>query len=942
MALAEDRIIHRFIKNISEYEQGGEYYNITIPADVQAYAIYPKEYGEKVGLYYVLGDDVHTYTEIRDGNGTFTSSKEYPVFTQDDINTINNKADISYVDAQIDIEKTRAESAENVITTALNDETARAVLEEDKLNKKIIAEQTRAEEAENTINNKLTAHIQDNNNPHLVTAEQLGLENVDNTSDLDKPISNAAKERFESIETDLLEEISRAEAKENEITNNLQIHIQNKDNPHSVTKAQLGLENVDNTSDLNKPISTATNAKFNEIIERLTSDEANAEVLEQSLNSHKIDFNNPHKVTKEQLNLGNVDNTSDLDKPISTATQNAINEKANKSTTLSGYGIIDAYTKDEINQKLTGAFHYKGSVESVENLPTDDNIQGDVYNVNSTGANYAWDGSKWDKLSETIDLTPYLKKEDADIKYITKDNFNSEISQINSNLDSKVNILDLSKVGSSNSYTDIDNKPQINSIELVGNKTLNELGIQAKGDYALKTELPTNISNLTNDAGFITKSVTDLDNYTLSENLATVAISGDYNDLTNKPQIPDIPENVSAFTNDAGYLTEHQDISMKADTSYVNTELAKKQNTLTFDDIPTNGSNNPVKSNGIYAELNSKQNIINGSDGEVLYYNRNGIISQSLLNEGMVVLSDEDLNLCKNSSPSFEEVFNNWKKFSHLNGVDNAKPTEMDDWQYNAELDTIVMPTNTESYCGYISPKSYSSYDIQIRLYSDQIDDDVIGLVAAFGVDSAGKEHTLSFLRTPWNNSGIYKWVCKVDHCTYDIGNSEYNQILLADKTSAITIPADASAGWSTATIGTGTIINMTRNGNVITAKCSQFNSSVLDENTLITIDLDELSSKYPVLNIFKGSAPWGYSTFSQPNSMYENILVTDPDGYIFDVKNNAVLQYDSKSKSWAVVKELDIFNIIGAGRLSYNKVTGKLFYCTGNSIFQIATNTNI
>ena len=41
----------------------------------------------------------------------------------------------------------------------------------------------------------------------------------------------------------------------------------------------------------------------------------------------------------------------------------------------------------------------------------------------------------------------------------------------------------------------------------------------------------------------------------ISPTLATVATSGDYNDLTNKPVIPTVPTNVSAFTNDAGYLT---------------------------------------------------------------------------------------------------------------------------------------------------------------------------------------------------------------------------------------------------------------------------------------------------------------------------------------------------------------------------------------------------
>lgn len=56
-------------------------------------------------------------------------------------------------------------------------------------------------------------------------------------------------------------------------------------------------------------------------------------------------------LTKADLGLGNVDNTSDLDKPISTATQEALDLKADKSTTLSGYGIVDTYTKSESDSK---------------------------------------------------------------------------------------------------------------------------------------------------------------------------------------------------------------------------------------------------------------------------------------------------------------------------------------------------------------------------------------------------------------------------------------------------------------------------------------------------------------------------------------------------------------------------------------------------------------
>jgi len=54
----------------------------------------------------------------------------------------------------------------------------------------------------------------------------------------------------------------------------------------------------------------------------------NADKIDAALSSHELDTNNPHDVTKTQIGLSNVDNTSDLDKPISTLTQTALNLKA--------------------------------------------------------------------------------------------------------------------------------------------------------------------------------------------------------------------------------------------------------------------------------------------------------------------------------------------------------------------------------------------------------------------------------------------------------------------------------------------------------------------------------------------------------------------------------------------------------------------------------------
>jgi hypothetical protein len=59
----------------------------------------------------------------------------------------------------------------------------------------------------------------------------------------------------------------------------------------------------------------------------LAQTQEGAAELESNLREHLEDLNNPHKVTKAQVGLGNVNNTSDANKPISTATQTALNGK---------------------------------------------------------------------------------------------------------------------------------------------------------------------------------------------------------------------------------------------------------------------------------------------------------------------------------------------------------------------------------------------------------------------------------------------------------------------------------------------------------------------------------------------------------------------------------------------------------------------------------------
>ena len=161
----------------------------------------------------------------------------------------------------------------------------------------------------------------------------------------------------------------------------LTTHAARTDNPHTVTATQVGLGNVDNTSDADKPVSTLTQAIldgkaplttvsdtapltpaegdlwFNSASGKLYTYYADVDssqwisasnVVNADITSHEARTDNPHAVTATQVGLSNVDNTSDADKPVSTLQAAAIAaaadyydnlivvNQANVATTLGG------------------------------------------------------------------------------------------------------------------------------------------------------------------------------------------------------------------------------------------------------------------------------------------------------------------------------------------------------------------------------------------------------------------------------------------------------------------------------------------------------------------------------------------------------------------------------------------------------------------------------
>ena len=130
----------------------------------------------------------------------------------------------------------------------------------------------------------------------------------------------------------------------------------------NITKGNIGLGNVDNTADADKPVSTAQQAALDlkvntadyeakiAALERqdILNSQATTNVwdkaqrVEAALESHEMDrLSNPHNVTAEQVGLENVDNTADADKPVSTAQQTALDLKEDIENVI-GENLIDS------------------------------------------------------------------------------------------------------------------------------------------------------------------------------------------------------------------------------------------------------------------------------------------------------------------------------------------------------------------------------------------------------------------------------------------------------------------------------------------------------------------------------------------------------------------------------------------------------------------------
>lgn len=350
---------------------------------------------------------------------------------------------------------------------------------------------------------QLQAHLSNYNNPHQVTKAQIGLGNVDNTSDADKPVSTATqaaldlKANISDIPTDVLQYSPQSLTAEQQ----------------AQARANIGAGASDfsgSYEDLNnKPILNSSNTQA---LTPLANEEING-----ALNLHKVsktgnyaDLNGLPVIPTNTSQLTNDSNFITTSNVASTGSYGII-QIASDLDINTGTNTTKAVTPKQLRTAIDGlgdVFTIKGSVATADDLPASGNSVGDVWYVQSESVGYIWlndDGTlRWEQLGPTINLSAYVA-----------------ISSIVDNL-----------------TTSATDQPLSANQGVVLNQLIsaNTAALATKANAA---DIPTKVSQLSNDSGYIKNELN--------------AFS--YSNLSGTPTIP---TQTSQLTNDSGFVTSTQ------------------------------------------------------------------------------------------------------------------------------------------------------------------------------------------------------------------------------------------------------------------------------------------------------------------------------------------------------------------------------------------------
>lgn len=241
-------------------------------------------------------------------------------------------------------------------------------------------------------------HINNKENPHSVTKTQIGLKNVTNNTQIIGLPSDVGENNI------VVWGVNGYRVKDSKLSvTSVQQHINNKENPHGVTKTQIGLENVTNDAQI-KGLSIGA-IEGNILVwgsDGYTVLDGN--ISGQSIIDHIQSTENPHNVNKEQIGLGNLTNDKQIKGLPEVSIENHYVIWGPDGYTVKDGGItvsIDQLVAGEINQKIPSALLPEQSssggliVESSKNYFPETGAYGFIYLAEDTKKQYYWNETEY-------------------------------------------------------------------------------------------------------------------------------------------------------------------------------------------------------------------------------------------------------------------------------------------------------------------------------------------------------------------------------------------------------------------------------------------------------------------------------------------------------------------------------------------------------------------
>ena len=396
--------------------------------------------------------------------------------------------------------------------------------------------------------------------------------------------------------------------------------IQNKA-VYNALEEKADAEHTHDSSEINGLASVATSGSYTELLDRPPI----VTLLSQLVND--VGYITNADIDRV-MNLSEYNNDAGF---ITTAVNNLTNY----------YNKANSYSKTEINNMLNGLSTFE--IRIVDELPEtgESNCFYLIKNKDNENSNYydeyLWIGENFELIGNTkVDLSDYLTKVGNSSDTIVE--FETAAERVLPTSGQKLSglfgrivkfLTDLKTVAFSGSYNDLSDIPDValkeDLTELVSNKDLHSVAFS--GDYADLENLPD--VALKNDlVGIAFKS--DLDNvafkddlngFVLDSSLSAVAKSGNYTDLENLPDVALKSEleglvsatdlNNIAFSGSYNDLTDAPDVVLKG----------------TLKEVAFSGDFNDLSNTEELAtksEVNSKQDILSGIEGQVVQFDNEG------------------------------------------------------------------------------------------------------------------------------------------------------------------------------------------------------------------------------------------------------------------------------------------------------------------------------